>query len=698
MKDYEYEEENLDDFMVNAATILSEKKNPEKETIIESLKQHLSSIFQNQAEMENFFRTLNGVIFTSKETPSKNSGQLIDNKLAFLLYPIIFSFNPKTTSYYFDYYLKALQQCIHEENRPDFTFLSEVFSDVINTFFTDGKKNKNLIKKSYLLEQNKKNDLYEKILNFCNEKITTNKKLEQSFGCLLLTEFIEKCPLVKEDNNLNNLFTIISGYLDDRWFECKLDLLNCTISLIFAAEEKFKPYANICLFRILDYLTDPDGMKRKLAINIVYTLVFYCKDEIIEVKDNIIEFLNILKEDSIEEIRDVCHHILRFLGEENKGGTEGGNPKNGKKNQKNTSDNSEKTKKNQNKIIKLNNSYTNNNVDNNFGNQSSRSIKSNIKNKKKNKSDENMKLKILKEQANLDKNKKENLEKKKNNHNMSSNKSKTSSHNNCNTISDEIQKSKPKENSFILSPNEKSENNKNKSDYDNEAEITSSINSIFEQLKKIQEEQDELRKMLKNIKEIVETNYSDLNERIKALEKKVCLYSIQKMGDKSNNRNWSNDLRALKDKKSNKVINITKVDDKVKIEELKSLFNKGKYNEALIETYQNDRYLFKLLPLIEKKVIPKIEIAVLEDIISRLNKRIPVLCMEEDREKINEILLFYSQLLQTKKQLKLITQLSIKDVLNFLKSKGTDILNEEDMSLIENIISSLKTQEIKTKK
>lgn len=54
MKDYEYEEENLDDFMENAANILSDEGNPERTTILESLKQHLSSIFHEQNEMENF--------------------------------------------------------------------------------------------------------------------------------------------------------------------------------------------------------------------------------------------------------------------------------------------------------------------------------------------------------------------------------------------------------------------------------------------------------------------------------------------------------------------------------------------------------------------------------------------------------------------------------------------------------------------
>ena len=114
MKEYEYEEENLDDFMVSAASILSEDNNPEKNSIIESLKQHLSTIFHIQNEMENFFKTLNGVIFTSK---SKNDPQKIDNKLPFLLYPIIFSFNPRTTSYFLDFFLTTLQQSIFEDNK-----------------------------------------------------------------------------------------------------------------------------------------------------------------------------------------------------------------------------------------------------------------------------------------------------------------------------------------------------------------------------------------------------------------------------------------------------------------------------------------------------------------------------------------------------------------------------------------------------
>ena len=687
MKDYEYEEENLDDFMINAAKILSEENNPEKSTIIESLKQHLSSIFHIQNEMENFFRTLNGVIFTSK---SDSNFQKIDNKQPFILYPIIFSFNPRTTSYFLDYFLASLHQSMCEENRHDFTFLSEVFANSIKEIFSDEKNNKNLIKKNYLLELNKKKSVYDKLFNFCNNNIKTNKKLEQSFGCLLLTEFIEKCPLVKEDKNLDSLFKILSDYLDDRWFECKLDLLNCTISLIFSAEIKFKPYANACLFRIIDYLTDIDWMKRKLAINILYTLVFYCKDEVMAVKDNIYEFLNTLKEDPKEEIREVCLHTLKFLGEDGDG--EGITPDG--ENQagpleKNTEANMPKNVYNQ---------YDNKNIIQrnkmNRTKQSGEKVDSNTlisarnnnvqKNKKNNQNDDSYKKKLQREQEFLNKKESDSNENKNNSDNYNinnSNKSKNSNINNNNSDNTASNIGKTNQNINKVKP---LENNSPES-------MISTINSIFEQIKKIQENQAEFKQVLSDLKKTTTNNYTNLSGRLRTLEKS---FKYNRSTYAQYNYNEEHYLprsqRDFRDKKTGKTNIYLNRNDEIKIEELKKIFNDGEYNEALISGINNERYLLKLIPLIDKKIVPKIEIAILENIISRLNKRLNILCMEGDRDSINDVLLFYIQLLKTKKKFKLVTQLSIKDSLNFLKVNGSNILTEEDINNIEAILGSLK--------
>ena len=669
MKDYEYEEENLDDFMVNAASALCEEDNPEKKTIIESLKQHLSTIFPIQNEMENFFKTLNGVIYTSK--PSRKNAQKIDNKEPFILYPIIFSFNPKTTSYFLDYYLNCLQRSICEENRSDFSFISDVFADVVLAFFSDDKNNKYLIKKGFLLEQNKKRGVYEKFLNFCNTNIKTNKKLEQSLGCLLLTEFIEKCPIIKDDKNLETLFKIISEYLDDRWFECKIDLLNCTISLIFAAEEKFKPYATICIFRILDYLTDTDWMKRKLAVNIVYTLVFYCKDEIMAVKENILEFLNVLREDSVEEVREVCLRTLKFLGEEEDDDKDDELNLENEKNKPKNVYNKYKTKGG-NQKNKLNRSYeTGDNADSKTI-RSGKSLKNNNNLNTLNKTDDNIRSKGQ-----------NNLDDKKKNYNYSSFNNSSKSKDNS--------RSKSKQNLNKVTP------------FDNSVQesINSSIDTILDQIKKIKETQSEFRDLLSNLKQTAGNNYLNLNERLRNLEKQSSKYNRNPGYGQYNNYNYNNSEgntnppRSQKDfrkEKKNRPINFNKSDEKLKIEQLKNLINDGKYNEALLETNQNDRYLLKILPLYDRSVIPKLEIAILEDVISRLCKRIPILCMEEAKDNINDVLAFFIQLLKSKIELKLVTQLNIKNALTFLKSKGSYILTHEDIITIDKIISALRVQ------
>ena len=601
MSEDSYEEENLDDFMSKAADILSQKSSKEKKEIIESLKLHLSSIYENKAEMDNFFKTLNSVIF-SEDLKLKN-------KQAFILYPIIFAFNPKSSVNFFYFFLDSLQISIAEENKNIFTFLSEIFSEVVQTFFNEKKKN--IINKSYLIDKKEKNILFEKIMEFCEENIKTNKKLEQSFGCLILTDFIEKCPLVKDPKYLDIIFNKINNYLDDRWFECKLDLLNCTISLVFSAENKFKPYANTCLFRVMDYLTDTDWMMRKLAINIVYTLVFYCKEEILAVKENIIEFLTALKEDENEEIKEVCKQILEF-------------------------------------ILNDSNNDINNEGRNNEDNPKVENTKTNDKKK------------AIKKQRN----------------------------------ENEQEKTKGiKNNDTNIA-----ENNKN----NGMEELDNKINMIIEEIKKIKEEQEKFKIKLENLIQKEENNYYNLNERFKIIEQNNKFRKRNKYNNnflnssnndssnkKNNISNYSeNNNKSPKEKIKPKLFFSKQYED-IKIENLKNDFINGKYNEALLESKQNDKYLLELLPFMKREIIPKIEIAILEDCITRLNKRILRLCLDGDWEYISDILMFYLQLLNSKKKLKIIIKLSIKDAMNFLKSKGNNFLEENDINNIETIINTI---------
>ena len=467
MTESEYSEENLDEFMLRASKVLCEENHPDTSLIINSLKEHLSLIFPEKFEMENFFKTLNYIIFSQEESTSTN----IVNIQPFKLYPLVFSFNPKTSYYYVDYFLTSLQvSCQSENNIAHFSFLSSIFAEVISSFFSDEKSNKFLIKKNMVLDANKKNKLYEKIFNFCNNNIKTNENTKQSFGCLLLTELIEKCPLIKEEKNFENIFKIICEYLDDHWFECKLDLLNCTQSLIYALEKNFRPYVNVCIFKILDFFTDEDWMKRKLAVNIVYTLVFYCKEEILKIKDNIIDFLNVLKEDPIDKVKEACIQTLNFIDECDP----------------------DKDKDKDNDYLDMENIGNDNN-----------DLKDN-KNEENKEKENNKEIKKEEKEEDKDKQKDENYV----------------------NISDinikEIEDIKNDENNI----NEKEV----KGNYDNmkilEIKLNNkelnekygTLNKILAQMKQIQETQNILNNSLENIRYNIDKNYSSLNSRLKIIE------------------------------------------------------------------------------------------------------------------------------------------------------------------------------------
>ena len=318
MSEEEFEEQNLDEFLKNAAEILIKNEEESKNSMIESLYEHLKTVLKDKNESENFFTLLNNIIFLTNDSESKKSF----NKQPFILYPIIYSYNKKECLNYIKYFLASLQQSISEENKPHFSFLNSVFSNFINCFFNNSdikiNTDKNISPSDSIsndIDDEQKQILFEKLFNFCNNNIKTNKKLEQYFGFLLLSELIEKCPLVQEEKNIDLIFKDFESYLKDRLFECKLDLLNCTITLILTVNNKFNPHARVCLYRVLDFLTDSDLEKRKLAINIVYILVIYCTESIMPVKDGFIEFINVLNNEDDPRIREVYLQTLKFMEE-----------------------------------------------------------------------------------------------------------------------------------------------------------------------------------------------------------------------------------------------------------------------------------------------------------------------------------------------------------------------------------------------
>ncbi len=222
-------------------------------------------------------------------------------------------FNPLISkSIYYIYIspvLNILQTFINEQNSILYASISNVYADIIQyTMPTDIS-----ISTKQLNPEEKK--AYDILQGFCIYNMKCDDKSNKIVGSLCLTKLVENCPIVLQPQYTKFIWDNINNFIDKKNFNAKTELLNCLISLILGTENLFCPYANVTLYKVLDFLTDNDWLKRKLALNVIYTLIFYCKDEILPLKDHIINFLKVLKTDKVKEVREVCLLILQIFSQ-----------------------------------------------------------------------------------------------------------------------------------------------------------------------------------------------------------------------------------------------------------------------------------------------------------------------------------------------------------------------------------------------
>ena len=207
--------------------------------------------------------------------------------------------------------LSILQSLIIESNGEIVSQISETFGEIVQYLMP------NDISASDKDLDAEEKESYEALQSFCIINIKIEQDINRVIGSLCLTKLVENCPFVLKRNYMKYILENIIDNISKNNFNAKYELLNCLISLILGAESLFCPYANMTLYKVLDFLTDKDWLKRKLALNVIYTMIFYCKEEIFPLKEHIINFLNVLKNDKIKEVRDVSILILQML-EENK--------------------------------------------------------------------------------------------------------------------------------------------------------------------------------------------------------------------------------------------------------------------------------------------------------------------------------------------------------------------------------------------
>ena len=251
-------------------------------------------------------------------TSSLNKASPPSSKEPFLkLLPHIFHNTFKSPSQKSLYYpfisptLSLLQSLITDTNISLFTLLSNIFADITSyTMITDIESAQNTL-------NNEERKQYETLQGFCLYNIKESSKCNQICGSLCLTKLVENCPIVLQSKYLKHIWESIMMFIDKKDYNAKYELLNCLISLILGAEGKFKPHAVVTLFKVMEFLTDNDWLKRKLSLNVVYTIVFYCKEEISSMITHLVSFLKLLQEDKVKDVKEIAVSILKLLNEDN---------------------------------------------------------------------------------------------------------------------------------------------------------------------------------------------------------------------------------------------------------------------------------------------------------------------------------------------------------------------------------------------
>lgn len=206
--------------------------------------------------------------------------------------------------------LTVIQSQINNENFSLFPVISHVYSQILESLFL---KDDNILKNS---ETNQNiSSIYELFQGFCIYNLKQEDKNCNIIGGICLNNLIQTCPLVLKSNYLNYIWKNIISNIEKANFPGIDEIFNSLITLIFACENGFSPYAEKTLKSILDFLSSQENNKRKLALNIVYTLINFCMKDIVIYKDQITKFLKVLKNDKFKDVREIAIHSLRIIDE-----------------------------------------------------------------------------------------------------------------------------------------------------------------------------------------------------------------------------------------------------------------------------------------------------------------------------------------------------------------------------------------------
>ena len=206
------------------------------------------------------------------------------------------------TEPYLSRILTSIQSNILSDISP--LYIGEIFKKIIlNVFNGDDEFNKEAI------------DLFEICQGFCLYNMKLNHYNYQLCGIVCLNILLNEIDL--SFLNINNYMSYIWGKID--WFlnlknfVPKEYLLKYIYDLISIYKVPFKPYVNLSIYKILEFIDNKNANIRKNALNVLSLLISFYPNEIKPIKTLIIQLLTILKSDKDENIRNKATYIYNKI-------------------------------------------------------------------------------------------------------------------------------------------------------------------------------------------------------------------------------------------------------------------------------------------------------------------------------------------------------------------------------------------------
>ena len=205
-------------------------------------------------------------------------------------------------------YLSRILICIQSNIVSDIppSYIGKIFKKIIFYLFNDmDGQNKEPINK----------DLFEKCQGFCFYNMKINEINNQSVGIICLNILLNEInySFLNENNFVIYIWEKLSIYMDSSSFFPKNNLLKYIYDFIIKFMDAFKPFVNIAIYKILEFIDNNDIIIRKTSLNILGLLISFYPNELEPIKNSILQLLLILHNDSDGNIRNKSIYIYNKL-------------------------------------------------------------------------------------------------------------------------------------------------------------------------------------------------------------------------------------------------------------------------------------------------------------------------------------------------------------------------------------------------